>query len=83
MKLAASKVMILGTLALTLGADTNQGSLPNLAALLRSEGTTLDQHPPVERWFSAGKSRVGRFLDLFVYQQPAESTIHTELGGSI
>jgi thiol-disulfide isomerase/thioredoxin len=40
MKLEASKLIILGALALTLGSSASQGNLPNLAALVRSEGTT-------------------------------------------
>jgi thiol-disulfide isomerase/thioredoxin len=55
MKLAGSKFMILSALALTLGLGTNQGSLPNLAALVRSEGTTWINTDPLSRASLRGK----------------------------
>jgi hypothetical protein len=40
MKPDVRKLMMLSALALTLGSSASQGNLPNLAALVRSEGTT-------------------------------------------
>jgi thiol-disulfide isomerase/thioredoxin len=47
--------MVLGTLALTLGAGTNQGSLPNLAALVKAEGTTWINTDPLSGASLRGK----------------------------
>ena len=47
MKIEARKLMTLGALALTLGSSASQGNIPNLAALVRSEGTTWINTTPL------------------------------------